>query len=218
MVELYEELDAAWFNLSRSSLYARWKKDNPREEKIILDYWNSNNKIPVPNVTTMFGKALIHIASTRFKLIDKPITSFPPPSSLPPFTPIRIFTVTNLSQLQNAISNIQAGDLVYVSAFDVPLGTQVFFINKRLETPARFVFENGFRILGTERGSGKTTVFVYNCDKLQFVGGDITSGGNDGIRIFNSTNKKIIIIFNLFFNIRDIPFIIKINTIIICII
>jgi hypothetical protein len=120
-------------------------------------------------------------ASSRAKTLAE---MFPP--TLPAFTPTRTVTVTNLTQLNNAIANLAAGDLVNVSAFTAP--GEIIWSNKNLASAARFVFAPGFQFTGAASGSLLPSVYMTNCSNIQCLGGDVTGDGNQGIRMDSCQN------------------------------
>lgn len=139
--------------------------------------WGSGRMSPLP----IFMARRAAAASSRAKTLAE---MFPP--TLPAFTPSRTVTVTNLTQLNNAIANLAAGDLVNVSAFTAP--GEIIWSNKNLASRARFVFAPGFLFSGAASGSQLPSVYMTNCSNIDLIGGDVTGDGNQGIRIDSSLN------------------------------
>ena len=102
----------------------------------------------------------------------------------PSFTPSRTVDVSNASQLQAALSNLQPGDLVQATGSFTVTGTTL--INNRLSSPAeldlagvQFVYSGG---------QNNPAVLVNNASNLYIFGGDASTAntGGQGILVYGS--------------------------------
>ena len=102
----------------------------------------------------------------------------------PSFTPSRTVNVSNASQLQAALSNLQPGDLVQATGSFTVNGTTL--INNRLSSPAeldlagvQFVYSGG---------QNNPAVLVNNASNLYIFGGDASTAdtGGQGILVYGS--------------------------------
>jgi hypothetical protein len=102
----------------------------------------------------------------------------------PSFTPKRTIEVSNATQLQSAISNLQAGDLVQAPGSFTVSGETV--IKNRLSSPAeldltgvRFVYSGG---------ENRPAVWLNNAENLYIYGGDTSTAdtGGQGILVYGS--------------------------------
>jgi hypothetical protein len=102
----------------------------------------------------------------------------------PSFTPSRTVNVSNASQLQAALSNLQPGDLVQATGSFTVNGSTV--INNRLSSPAELNL-TGVQFLYSG-GQNTPAVMVNNASNLYIFGGDASTAdtGGQGILVYGS--------------------------------
>jgi len=102
----------------------------------------------------------------------------------PSFTPSRTVNVSNASQLQAALSNLQPGDLVQATGSFTVNGETV--INNRLSSPAELDL-SGVQFVNSG-GQNNPAVFVNNAANLYIFGGDMSTAdtGGQGILVYGS--------------------------------
>jgi hypothetical protein len=102
----------------------------------------------------------------------------------PSFTPSRTVSVSNASQLQAALSNLQPGDLVQATGSFTVNGTTV--IRNRLSSPAELDL-SGVQFVYSG-GQNTPAVLVNNASNLYIFGGDASTAdtGGQGILVYGS--------------------------------
>lgn len=102
----------------------------------------------------------------------------------PSFTPTRTIDVSNASQLQAALSNLQPGDLVRATARFTVSGETV--IKNRLSSPAELDL-NGVSFVNPS-GKNLPAVWLNNAANLYIYGGDASTAdtGGQGISVYGS--------------------------------
>ena len=102
----------------------------------------------------------------------------------PSFTPSRTVDVSNASQLQAALSDLQPGDLVQATGSFTVNGTTV--IKNRLSSPAELDL-SGVQFVYSG-GQNNPAVLVNNASNLYIFGGDMSTAdtGGQGILVYGS--------------------------------
>jgi hypothetical protein len=104
----------------------------------------------------------------------------------PAFTPARTIDVTSASQLENAVANIQAGDLIRATAQFTVQG-QWTIANHQLSAPA--VIDLGSTLITYTGSQNYDAVWLTNDSNLRFYGGEVTNpNGNKGIDVYGTSN------------------------------
>lgn len=103
----------------------------------------------------------------------------------PAFTPTRTVTASNQAQLDSAVANLQAGDLVQC------IGTWTYSggltIQKQLASVAEIHFD-GISFVCPGSHTKLQCVWVNNCQKIRMYGGTVTSSSGFGIRVYGGTD------------------------------
>lgn len=106
----------------------------------------------------------------------------------PSFTPSRTVRVSNASELQSAISNLQAGDLVRATTSFTVSGSTV--IDKRLSSPAELDLR-GVRFVNSS-GENSPAVYLNNAQNLYIYGGDMSTAGTGGQGILDAGSQHVL--------------------------
>ena len=102
----------------------------------------------------------------------------------PAFTPTRTIVCTTQSQFNTAWANLQAGDKLDVQNVTFT-GGQLGLLNKNLANWCEIHFTNCF--FGNSAYQ-LNCVWINNCSKLRFYGGNLTNSAGNGFRVENSSD------------------------------
>ena len=106
----------------------------------------------------------------------------------PSFTPSRTIQVSNASQLQAALSNLQPGDLVRASGGFTVSGETV--IANRLSSPAELDL-SGVHFVNSS-GQNSPAVYLNNAQNLYIFGGDMSTADTGGQGILDAGSQHVL--------------------------
>lgn len=146
---------------------------------------NSSPSVPPPPAPPPTTSTTTTTTTTTTTPAPPPSSqSFPGLPARPAFTPTRTVNVATQTQFLSALSNLQPGDLVNVSAMTL---TGEIMIRTKLADYAEIDFASGVHFAGAATGSRLPAVWVAGASKIRLFGGEITGNGNDGLRIEDSS-------------------------------
>ncbi len=179
--------------------FAAWRKANPNDYgrwAAVRDLILQGRPVPtLPTMQTAHGRELIDAA--KLYLDQAPVPPTPPPTSgwsaaiaytktRPSFTPARLVGVTSASQLDQAVTNLRAGDRVTATA---PFSYSGEFTvrGKQLAATAELDLA-GVTFAGyTSPAAGMVAVYLTGNKNLRVYLDQVTNpGGSGGVDFYNN--------------------------------